>query len=87
MVKWGHKNKVSVNGFHMEFDGYAAMWMCNCKDFFQDPAPEDEIANALNLIDAHCGYLKPGWVYSSPWHKGWNVGRTDHDICPSGCYL
>ncbi|KAL7625784.1 hypothetical protein AAE478_005007 [Parahypoxylon ruwenzoriense] len=94
-ARWSDRgHRVKPRTIHEEFYGGAGLYLCNCKLFYADPAPEQEMREFVSIIadPVRCGPGKSGWLYSRHWQKSWAVAdrlyvanNTNTDLCPPFC--
>ncbi|KAI1082980.1 hypothetical protein F5B20DRAFT_597188 [Whalleya microplaca] len=84
--------KVEPLSVSVETVGEAAWYVCNCKYFWYDPLPEDELTAVEDLLAHACGKYIAGWVWSWGWSKGYNLvpasfvkNKVGRQLCPGGC--
>ncbi|KAI2632261.1 hypothetical protein GGR54DRAFT_26912 [Hypoxylon sp. NC1633] len=94
IVAWSDAgNRLEGKSLHVEkYEGVGA-WVCNCKWFDYDSAPNDEVYEFYDRLMAHCGRGRSGWLYSKQWDKGYAVDTDKHVdskhpqalLCPQNC--
>ncbi|KAI1638013.1 hypothetical protein F4809DRAFT_601810 [Biscogniauxia mediterranea] len=91
---WSSKeNRVFPNSIRIFSFGDTAWYICNCKTWYYDPAPIEELDDAQNIITRYCGRNRSGWVWSKKWNKGYNIVSFEfvkfamHErLCPKHCF-
>ncbi|KAI1866229.1 uncharacterized protein JN550_007617 [Neoarthrinium moseri] len=93
MIRWDRAgNKVDQKNWHPEYFNGTVWYLCNCKLFWRDGAPEEELNQVEQILSETCGPAHTGWVWSKPWQKAYNVasvktisGKKPPHLCPRHC--
>ncbi|KAI1381587.1 hypothetical protein F4677DRAFT_440802 [Hypoxylon crocopeplum] len=87
------RHKVKPKSQAVATIGGAGAYLCNCKFWWYDAAPADEMWEFYVRLARMCGDGQSGWLFSEKWDKGYAVASSQYiddmkppeNLCPPYC--